>query len=116
MNPIRNNTILVVLVAALVGGGVGWHLKPAESDHLFRTSKPTRIQSASGQTLGVLPAGTPLISELELQRGGETGWWGYVPVYFGTSAEASDLVVEAKALGRHVISEKNVVTAQPETK
>ncbi len=49
-----------------------------------------------GRGASVIPVGSFLISDCEFDPKGELGWWGYVPVYFGTQAEAARFIVPSK--------------------
>jgi len=84
----------VATVALIIGMGLGWRFAPGRYRHHYRTGRTISLVDASGRELGVIPAGSPLLSDVRLYEAADLGWWGYVPVYFGTMTEAKALGVE----------------------
>lgn len=82
------------VVGLLLGVGLGWLVAPCPPrQHSFRVDQEVTLLNVNGAPLGTIPVGTILLSECDFDPKGELGWWGYVPVYFGTQAEAARFLV-----------------------
>lgn len=93
----RCRLIYFVVPAALILGMLtGKVMFSSAPDVIYTTSRPVFLLDKDGNNLGQLPIGTPIVSTLRLDPNGELGWWGSVPVYFGTSSEASDLLQRSR--------------------
>ncbi len=85
-------TLVYVVGGLVVGLAAGWSLGTRFHDHWYRVEHEVTLLDKAGARLGVVPAGSVLLSNRRLNPNGELGWWGYVPVYFGTEAEAGRFV------------------------
>jgi hypothetical protein len=87
--------LLEIAMALLLGLAVGWRLSPGRYRHFYRTTKPIRVLTKDSRPLCTLPAGTPMLSEIELLPVSDRGWWAYVPIQFDDMQEALDLGIAA---------------------
>jgi len=91
-------TLGIFVVGVLVGGVLGVVVAPRFSSRYmpyeYRTVKPIKLSASQGRQTMYLPEGTPVVSDVELVRAPEIGWWGFVPVLFNDMWEAQDLGVE----------------------
>lgn len=85
---------MYALSAAIFAGGilVGKFLMGHDDEFVYKTSRMVALVDTEGRDTGRLPLGTSIVSALKADPGGELGWWGFVPVYFGTSSEAAKLL------------------------
>jgi hypothetical protein len=78
----------------LLGVAIGWFIAPRPPrQHFFRVEHEVTLLNVEGAQVGLIPPGSFLVSECDSDPRGELGWWGYVPVYFGTQTEAARFVV-----------------------
>lgn len=82
------------LAGLLVGVAIGWFVLPrAARQRSFRVEHEVTLLDKDGRGASLIPVGSFLISDCDFDPKGELGWWGYVPVYFGTQAEAARFLV-----------------------
>lgn len=88
---------LIAACALATGFIAGWLASPGPFRHWYKSSKViTLVDMLDGRrrVLGRIPSGTLVVADRSLGRHGEVGWWGYVPVLFGTETEARGLLAE----------------------
>ena len=68
-----------------------WH----EPAHRYKTKSAVFLVGGTGP-LGTLPAGTPVLSDESIESAFDMGWWGYVPVSFGSGGEAIQMLAPLK--------------------
>ena len=83
-------TVAVFLLGLLCGAAVVWWLVPGRYHHLYQTTGPLTL-THQGRVIGVLPKGSPLLTNVELTRTPDLGWWGFAPVLFDDMWRAQDL-------------------------
>lgn len=80
------------LISCACGIAIGRYFLPLDKYERYSAIQKISLTDAQGVELGTIPSATILISREPLMPNGEYGWWGAVPVYFGTSSEAEKLV------------------------
>ena len=87
--------VLGSALGLLVGLVLGWRLAPGRYRHFYRATKPIQLLTKDSRPLCTLPAGTPMLSELELLPVSDLAWWAYVPIQFDDMQEALETGVAA---------------------
>ena len=87
--------ILGLALGLLAGLALGWRLAPGRYRHFYRATKPIQLLTKDSKPLCTLPAGTPMLSELELRPVSDQAWWAYVPIQFDDMQEALEMGVAA---------------------
>lgn len=88
--------LLLGLVLGLVlGGGIGFLAGRAAVGRAFiksfQSHAPVAIVNEEGLQIGTLPVGRPVLGWEGLGHP-DVGWWGCIPMLFGTGSEAADLI------------------------
>lgn len=86
--------IVCAIVSLVLGTGVGW-LIARQPQLTYRTTTGLALTLPDGRPTGSLPAGTPVLSAFAPESHPDIGWPACVPIYFGTTNEASALVERA---------------------
>lgn len=109
----RPGTWFVVALALLLCGvWIGrWSAHSTIGE--YRTDQAIVLVRTDGSAIGELPLGTPVISDLELDPDGELGWKGCVPIYFGTSSEASEVLAVSEVRRMEGFSELTINALKP---
>lgn len=88
--------VITFLAGVAMGVGLGRVVfRPVVPDHIYEITRSTSLTGPDGTKLGQLSTGVAVISHLEIDPDEDIGWWGYVPVRFGTMDEAQRIVRSA---------------------
>jgi hypothetical protein len=93
----KNSRVALMFATAIglvVGAGMGWvagrrSLTPTRG---YEVRTRTILTDPDGRPIGELAPGVIVVTSEPLDPGSELGWWGYVPVAFGTGSEAARMM------------------------
>lgn len=107
MKKSRVALMFATAVGLFVGGGAGWvagrrSLAPTRG---YDVRTRTILTDSEGRRIGELGPGIVVLTSERLDAESDLGWWGYVPVAFGTGTEAAQMM---RTTPRHVASPVSV--------
>lgn len=81
----------LVLVGLALGSILGWFAgrRSAIGTRGYKIAARAILTDPEGKPVGELAPGIVVLSSDPLDPRGDLGWWGYVPVHFGTAEEAA---------------------------
>jgi hypothetical protein len=86
--------VAALIVGAAIGSGVTWLFSDKPPRLAFKSRAEIVLTDVEGHEVGSIPSGVTLFSAQSLDRV-DVGWWGYLPVYLGTTDEAETMVTAA---------------------
>ena len=122
----KGTVVSLVLGGFVLGIALGWFLARGSlmPSRGFSVSTRTLLTNRQGQTVGELAPGIMVVSSERLDSQSDLGWFGYIPVYFGTGDEAarilrnsSDRIVSPLSIGvaanAHLPGDLPVTSTEP---
>jgi hypothetical protein len=79
-----------LVIGLLVGFGLGWYFSAGPFRYFYKATRDLQLLGKGGKVIGMVPKGSPLLSDEKLVDAPDLGWWAYVPIQFHTMRVARD--------------------------